>query len=75
MHGGPSPGAPKGNRNAFKHGRFPVSTSGQAIALSFFRFVRRSNSRAPVTADGTFDKTSSVGAQKPIMLPASGAGL
>jgi hypothetical protein len=22
MHGGPSPGAPKGNRNAFKHGRF-----------------------------------------------------
>jgi hypothetical protein len=22
MHGGPSPGAPKGNRNAFKHGRY-----------------------------------------------------
>jgi uncharacterized protein YjcR len=22
MHGGPSPGAPKGNRNAYKHGRF-----------------------------------------------------
>ncbi|WGD56882.1 HGGxSTG domain-containing protein [Bradyrhizobium sp. CB1650] len=22
MHGGPSPGAPKGNQNAFKHGRF-----------------------------------------------------
>jgi hypothetical protein len=21
MHGGPSPGAPKGNKNAFKHGR------------------------------------------------------
>jgi hypothetical protein len=28
MHGGPSPGAPKGNRNAFKHGRY----SGEAIA-------------------------------------------
>ena len=22
MHGGPSPGAPKGNRNAFKHGQY-----------------------------------------------------
>jgi hypothetical protein len=22
MHGGPSPGAPKGNRNAVKHGRY-----------------------------------------------------
>jgi len=22
MHGGPSPGAPKGNKNALKHGRF-----------------------------------------------------
>ena len=22
MHGGKSPGAPKGNRNAFKHGRY-----------------------------------------------------
>src|ERR1700704_5669582 len=27
MHGGPSPGAPKGNQNAFKHGRY----SAQAI--------------------------------------------
>jgi hypothetical protein len=22
MHGGPSPGPPKGNQNAFKHGRY-----------------------------------------------------
>ena len=29
MHGGPSPGAPKGNRNASKHGRY----SAKAIAL------------------------------------------
>jgi hypothetical protein len=28
MHGGPSPGAPKGNRNALKHGRY----SAEAIA-------------------------------------------
>jgi uncharacterized protein YjcR len=26
MHGGPSPGAPKGNRNAFKHGRYSAAT-------------------------------------------------
>ena len=28
LHGGPSPGAPKGNRNALKHGRY----TGRAIA-------------------------------------------
>jgi hypothetical protein len=28
LHGGPSPGAPKGNRNAFRHGRY----SAKAIA-------------------------------------------
>jgi uncharacterized protein YjcR len=28
MHGGSSPGAPKGNKNAFKHGRY----SAEAIA-------------------------------------------
>jgi hypothetical protein len=28
MHGGPSMGAPKGNRNAFKHGRY----TAEAIA-------------------------------------------
>jgi len=28
MHGGPSPGAPKGNRNAYKHGRY----TAEAIA-------------------------------------------
>jgi hypothetical protein len=25
MHGGPSPGAPKGNQNAFKHGRYSAA--------------------------------------------------
>jgi hypothetical protein len=28
MHGGPSPGAPKGNKNAFKHGLY----TAEAIA-------------------------------------------
>jgi uncharacterized protein YjcR len=26
LHGGSSPGAPKGNKNAFKHGRYAVET-------------------------------------------------
>ena len=26
MHGGLSPGAPKGNRNAFKHGRYTAES-------------------------------------------------
>ena len=35
MHGGKSPGAPKGNRNAWKHGHY----SAEAIALR--RLIRR----------------------------------
>jgi hypothetical protein len=36
MHGGPSPGAPKGNRNAFKHGRYTseaIARRRQILAL------------------------------------------
>jgi hypothetical protein len=29
MHGGTSPGAPKGNRNAFKHGRYTAEAIRQ----------------------------------------------
>ena len=29
MHGGPSPGAPKGNQNAFKHGRYSANSIQQ----------------------------------------------
>ena len=29
MHGGPSPGAPKGNRNALKHGRYTAEAIEQ----------------------------------------------
>jgi hypothetical protein len=35
MHGGPSPGAPKGNRNAFKHGRYTI----EAITNPLMRTV------------------------------------
>jgi len=34
MHGGPSPGAPKGNRNAFKHGRYTAEAIGNRRKLS-----------------------------------------
>ena len=29
MHGGKSPGAPKGNRNAWKHGRYSAETNAR----------------------------------------------
>jgi uncharacterized protein YjcR len=34
MHGGANPGAPKGNRNAFKHGRYSAEaiTSRREVA-------------------------------------------
>ena len=32
MHGGLSPGAPKGNRNAFKHGRYAAEALARRIA-------------------------------------------
>src|ERR1700716_3485871 len=34
MHGGPSPGAPKGNRNAFKHGRYTAEAIANGRQLS-----------------------------------------
>jgi hypothetical protein len=34
MHGGPSPGAPKGNRNAFKHGYYTAKAIAQRRATS-----------------------------------------
>jgi hypothetical protein len=35
MHGGPSPGAPKGNQNALKHGRYTAeATAGLTIPQS-----------------------------------------
>jgi len=35
MHGGPSPGAPKGNKNAFKHGLMGRKKDGPT-SLSHF---------------------------------------
>jgi uncharacterized protein YjcR len=34
MHGGPSPGAPKGNRNAYEHGRYTAEAIARRGQLS-----------------------------------------
>jgi hypothetical protein len=34
MHGGASPGAPKGNKNALKHGRYTVEAIAQRKAIA-----------------------------------------
>jgi uncharacterized protein YjcR len=34
MHGGLSPGAPKGNQNAFKHGRYSAEAIARRKAIS-----------------------------------------
>lgn len=34
MHGGPSPGAPKGNRHAYKHGRYSAETIARRREIS-----------------------------------------
>lgn len=41
LHGGMSPGAPKGNRNAWKHGRFAAETIAERRRLvAFVRQMR-----------------------------------
>ena len=34
MHGGPSPGAPKENKNAYKHGRYTAETIARRREVS-----------------------------------------
>jgi hypothetical protein len=45
MHGGPSPGAPKGNQNAFKHGRYSAFSVRErryfAVLIREMRGARR----------------------------------
>jgi len=42
MHGGPSPGAPKGNKNAFKHGRYTADALARRRAIAeLIRAARR----------------------------------
>jgi uncharacterized protein YjcR len=41
MHGGASTGAPKGNKNAFKHGRYSAEAADQRRAVR--ELIRASN--------------------------------
>jgi uncharacterized protein YjcR len=41
MHGGPSPGAPKGNRNAYKHGRYSAEAIKNRRELSAMLVVMK----------------------------------
>ena len=42
MHGGKSPGAPKGNRNAWKHGRYSAeSLQARRLLNAFVRVAKR----------------------------------
>ena len=42
MHGGKSPGAPKGNKNAFKHGRYTAEAAARRRDIaSLLRSTRR----------------------------------
>jgi hypothetical protein len=36
MHGGPSPGAPGGNKNAYKHGRYTAEAIARRREVSAF---------------------------------------
>jgi hypothetical protein len=36
MHGGPSPGAPRGNKNAYKHGRYTAEAIARGREVSAF---------------------------------------
>jgi uncharacterized protein YjcR len=44
MHGGPSPGAPKGNQNAFKHGRYSAeAVRGRRLIAELIREMRNAD--------------------------------
>ena len=45
MHGGPSPGAPKGNRNAYKHGRYTAEAIARRRELAALLRVMRALAR------------------------------
>jgi hypothetical protein len=50
MHGGLSPGAPKGNKNAFKHGRYTADAIANRREIA--ALVRGMNALARFTEEG-----------------------
>jgi hypothetical protein len=47
MHGGPSPGAPKGNKNAFKHGLYTAEAIAGRRTVSKLMRAARALSESP----------------------------
>jgi hypothetical protein len=45
MHGGPSPGAPKGNKNAYKHGRYTAEAIARRREISALMRAARDSMR------------------------------
>jgi len=50
MHGGMSPGAPKGNKNAFKHGRYTAEAIANRREIA--TLLRAMNALARATGEG-----------------------
>jgi uncharacterized protein YjcR len=46
MHGGTSPGAPKGNKNAFKHGRYSAEENANRREITALLQTMRALARA-----------------------------
>jgi uncharacterized protein YjcR len=46
MHGGKSPGAPKGNKNAFKHGRYTADAIARRREIATLLRTMRTLARA-----------------------------
>jgi uncharacterized protein YjcR len=46
MHGGTSPGAPKGNKNAFKHGRYTAEEIANRSEITALLQTMRALARA-----------------------------
>ena len=59
MHGGMSPGAPKGNKNAFKHGRYTAEAIANRREIA--TLLRAMMSVAPPGANGTIIRTGCEG--------------
>jgi hypothetical protein len=47
MHGGPSPGAPKGNKNALKHGLYTAEALARRRKISGWMRAARALARSP----------------------------
>jgi uncharacterized protein YjcR len=64
MHGGPSPGAPKGNKNALKHGRYTAEALARRRSIAALLAAMRSSAEV----------CENKGAQRPPLVKKQTAG-